>query len=149
VVIPARAFDKSAAGEKSRAQGIICKNRDDEAFAIFGCFRITLLSMGEHFVFKFCRAEVRMHVQADLAAAEVVEHSGDPAVGSFPKYQALFERFANSTGCDEMPAPIIEAGDVPTMFETVVEQEDLAQEIANAPEVIFFIAGAQRKFHLM
>jgi hypothetical protein len=39
-----------------------------------------------------------------------------------------------------MPAPIIEAGNVPTMFETVVEQEDLAQEIANAEIIVFVLA---------
>ena len=67
----------------------------------------------------------------------MIQHGDDFAIGIFPQRHACFNRFANVAGEDVMPAPIIETGNMPTVFESVVERKDLAQKIPRAPEIVF------------
>jgi hypothetical protein len=48
-----------------------------------------------------------------------------------------------------MPAPVIEACDMPTVFEPAVEKKYLPQKIAGTPEIIFFGTCAKDEFHCL
>ena len=78
-----------------------------------------------------------MNVQADFAVAVRVRNGDDCAVCGFPGDGDLLEGRGDLAGGDEVPAPVIEAGHVPAVFEAVVEQENFAQEVADAEVVVF------------
>ncbi|MFO7681269.1 MAG: LamB/YcsF family protein, partial [Chloroflexota bacterium] len=129
-------------GEASRSenfstQDIVCKDRGDDP-AIFSEMH---LAIGENLVFQFGGAKTRVNVNADFTVTVRMRDGGQVAIFGFPAGRDLFERRGDLAGGDEMPAPVVEAGDVPTVFEAVVEQEDLAQEIAGT-EVI--VCGGER-----
>ena len=48
-----------------------------------------------------------------------------------------------------MPMPVIEACDIPTVFEPAVEKEYFPQKIAGTPEIIFFGTRAKGEFHFL
>lgn len=48
-----------------------------------------------------------------------------------------------------MPTPVIEACDIPTVFEPAVEKEYFPQKITGTPEIIFFGASAKSEFHCL
>ena len=88
-----------------------------------------------------------MHMQADLVVTDGVQDCGHLSIVCFPGNRHLIERRSLMAGQNEVPAPVVEAGHMPAVFETVVEQEDLSQEIADAPKITFCFAGTHGEFH--
>lgn len=147
---PARLFfEAPALGNLLPLRIILEDGHIDIGPAIF-CYRIIIFfRIREHFIFQIFRAEVRMDVQAEFTAADVIQHSNDSAIRGFPKRHPLFHRFKDIAGFDVMPAPVIEPRDMPTVFEPVIERKDFAQKIAGAPEVVFSLNFADRYFHVV
>jgi len=72
-----------------------------------------------------------------LAHGNWMQHSRDLPLGCLPDGGNILNRIAALAILYEMPAPVVKPGDVPGSFPPVVEEEHFAQEIPNAPKVIF------------
>ncbi len=90
------------------------------------------LDVIENLIFKRPGAEMGMDMHADFTVTVGVCNSDELPARGFPGGSDLLERRGYLAGKDEMPAPIVEAGDVPAVFEAVVEEEDFAQEVTGA-----------------
>ena len=76
-----------------------------------------------------------------------VNDGGQLAGFRLPGGGDLLERWRSLASGDKVPAPVVEASHVPTVFEPVVEQENLAQEVADAPVIVFNLKYALSYVH--
>lgn len=90
---------------------------------------------GQHLALQNGYAEMGMHMQADFAPTNRVQHRRYLALGSFPQGHDLLCQVADMEIPDKMPAPIVEARHVPTVLAAAVRKEWLPQRAANAPRV--------------
>ena len=101
----------------------------------------------QHLFLQFRRALAGIHLEEGLPAALRVQHGCDLALLRLPDKDDRLERIADLAVVDEMPAPIVEAGNVPAKLPAAVEQEHLAQEIAYPPVVVFVSIPSFGQFH--
>jgi hypothetical protein len=106
-----------------------------------------LLGKGDHLGLQLRRAESWMQMQDSLAHGHRMQDSRDLAAGCLPEGGDLVERRADLAILDEMPAPVIEPGDVPAQFLAAVEHKDLAQKAPDAPIVLRAFDGPPRWVH--
>lgn len=88
-----------------------------------------------------------MDVQAELATAVGMQDGSKFAVGCFPANRDLLKGWGSLASVDDVPAPIIQARNVPAVLQAVVEQEDLAQEVASAKKVGLFVQKSWSQFY--
>jgi hypothetical protein len=88
-------------------------------------------------------------MQANFSLAERMQDGGQFTIFSFPSNSHLFERRGELASGDKMPAPVIEASHIPTVFEAVVQQENFAQKVADAKKIVGVCERTQGKFHVV
>jgi len=96
---------------------MICKNRGDE-LPIFDKVGLDVI---ENLIFKRPGAEMGMDMHADFAVTVGMCNGDELPSRSYPGDSDLLERWGYQAGKDEMPAPIVEVGDMPVVFEAFVE----------------------------
>jgi len=77
-----------------------------------------------------------------LAGPAIGHQESDELAFRLPEVGYLFQANFGAVQA-RMPTRVIEPGDVPTPFRAVIEEENLAQEFAHAPEIVFSLVGAE------
>jgi hypothetical protein len=85
-------------------------------------------------------------VEVGFAGAAIGNEEGDKLPVLFPEIGNILQARVGAVQAN-VPAGIIEPGDVPAPFMAAVEQEDLAQKGAHGPEIIFGLVRAEGGFH--
>lgn len=84
-----------------------------------------------------------MSLQKGLDGAFAVQYDRDPAAGCVSDGDVLFQAAVEIFDA----VPVVEAEELPAEFPAAVEQEDLAQEFADLPAVVFGFVGAHGQGH--
>ncbi|OQA20210.1 MAG: hypothetical protein BWY63_01554 [Chloroflexi bacterium ADurb.Bin360] len=138
-MIPAWLFGEAQAGQRFLPQGIIRKHGYNENRSGVGRFGKGFAGKGENLRLQLRTAEFGVDVHANFAAAIRMQNGGKFTFLSLPGVGHLLDgRSKLAVGADVV-APIVEARDIPAVFESPIVQEDIAQEVAGAPEIVFVI----------
>jgi hypothetical protein len=70
-----------------------------------------------------------------------MQDSGNLTGLSLPGNGYLLKWWCQFAGFDEMPAPVIQTGNMPAVFQAVIEQKNFAQKVANPPVISFRKVG--------
>jgi hypothetical protein len=83
-----------------------------------------LLGDNDHLFLQFRRAQTGMHLQERFAFAFRVQDGRDPSVCRLSEEHVLLHS-AMSQVLNAMPSPVIEPGNLPAQFPSVIEHEHL------------------------